>query len=103
MKKTILVAISLVFLSGCADKVNLEPDSISDSIGFLYGLWHGIILPWSFLTSLFDDTTAIYSSYNNGGMYDFGFFIGTGSVGRLIGSVIMIVFSTFRNISKADN
>lgn len=81
MKKIIIVAIAFLFLSGCADKVILDPNSISDDIGFFYGLWHGLIIVWSLITSLFDDGTAIYSIYNNGPMYDWGFLIGSGSVG----------------------
>ncbi len=37
MKKIIIVAIAFLFLSGCADKVILDPNSISDDIGFF--LW----------------------------------------------------------------
>jgi hypothetical protein len=46
------------------------------SVGFWYGLWHGFILPISWICSLFMDEVAIYAVYNNGGWYDFGFVLG---------------------------
>ena len=44
--------------------------------GFFAGLWHGIIFPLAFLVSLFAPNIAIYAVPNNGGWYDFGFFLG---------------------------
>lgn len=44
--------------------------------GFLYGLWHGFIFPFAWFVSIFDSGTAIYAVPNNGGWYDFGYFIG---------------------------
>jgi hypothetical protein len=44
--------------------------------GFLLGLWHGIIFPLAWLVSLFTDKVAIYAVPNNGGWYDFGYFLG---------------------------
>ena len=44
--------------------------------GFLLGLWHGIILPVTFIISLFTDSVSIYEVRNNGGWYDFGFILG---------------------------
>ena len=44
--------------------------------GFWLGLWHGIIVPITFIISLFSDTVGIYEVHNNGGWYDFGFVIG---------------------------
>ena len=38
--------------------------------------WHGIIVPITFIISLFSDTVGIYEVSNNGGWYDFGFLIG---------------------------
>ena len=42
------------------------------------GLWQGIIVPITFIISLFSDTVSIYEVHNNGGWYDFGFVIGAG-------------------------
>ena len=44
--------------------------------GFLLGLWHGFIFPIAWLVSLFADQVAIYAVPNNGGWYDFGYFLG---------------------------
>jgi hypothetical protein len=44
--------------------------------GFLLGLWHGFIFPVAWLVSLFTDKVAIYAVPNNGGWYDFGYFLG---------------------------
>jgi hypothetical protein len=44
--------------------------------GFLLGLWHGFIFPIAWLISLFTDKVAIYAVPNNGGWYDFGYFLG---------------------------
>ena len=44
--------------------------------GFLEGVWHGFIFPVAFIVSLFTDQIAVYSVPNNGGWYDFGYFVG---------------------------
>jgi hypothetical protein len=44
--------------------------------GFWAGLWHGLIFPLAWVVSLFTDQVAIYSVPNNGGWYDFGYFLG---------------------------
>ena len=44
--------------------------------GFLFGLWHGFIFPIAWLLSLFMPDVAVYAVPNNGGWYDFGYFLG---------------------------
>jgi hypothetical protein len=44
--------------------------------GFLLGLWHGFIFPVAWIVSLFMSNVAIYAVPNNGGWYDFGYFLG---------------------------
>ena len=44
--------------------------------GFWQGLWHGFIFPLAWIVSLFADKVAVYAVPNNGGWYDFGFFLG---------------------------
>jgi hypothetical protein len=44
--------------------------------GFLEGVWHGFIFPVAWIFSLFVDNVAVYAVPNNGGWYDFGFFLG---------------------------
>ena len=44
--------------------------------GFLLGLWHGFIFPVAWILSLFMPDVSVYAVPNNGGWYDFGFFLG---------------------------
>jgi hypothetical protein len=85
--KYILVLIAILFLSGCADNVSFQEAAKMTPVGFWYGLWHGMIMPISWVISLFNDTTTIYAIYNNGGWYDFGFVLGCGV---LVGSSSII-------------
>lgn len=79
--KIVLLFIGLLFMSGCADSVAFTEVATVDPVGFWHGLWHGIILPFAWIISLFDSDVAIYAIYNNGGWYDFGFVLGVGGVG----------------------
>lgn len=71
---------AVILLSGCADSISFEQAINTEQVGFWYGLWHGLIIPFSWLVSLFDDDVAIYAIYNNGGWYDFGYFLGLGGL-----------------------
>jgi hypothetical protein len=75
-----LCALATLSLTGCADAVHLSYNEHCNPVGFWYGMWHGFISPISFLISLFDDSVSIYSVYNNGGWYDFGFILGMGGL-----------------------
>ena len=44
--------------------------------GFLLGAWHGFIFPVAWVLSLFLPDVAVYAVPNNGGWYDFGYFVG---------------------------
>jgi len=62
-------------LSACAatqDSAAVAPTAP----GFLLGLWHGFIFPVAWIVSLFLDKVAVYAVPNNGGWYDFGYFLG---------------------------
>ena len=79
MKKTttlILLILTLTLLTGCADNVTFEQASKIDPVGFWYGLWHGITFGIAFIGSLFSDNIAVYAIYNDGGWYNFGFWLG---------------------------
>jgi len=71
----------LLAFSGCADSVNHTVAATIEPVGFWHGLWHGMILPFAWLVSLFDSDVAIYATYNNGGWYDFGFILGVCTLG----------------------
>ncbi len=79
--------IVIVLLAGCADRLTLPQALLRrPTVGFWYGLWHGLILPVSWLVSLFDNHVAIYAVYNNGGWYDSGFILGCAALFGGLGS-----------------
>ena len=49
--------------------------------GFWLGVWHGFIFPIAWIVSLFVDNVSIYAVPNNGGWYDFGYFVGIVFIG----------------------
>lgn len=74
MKKLIALAIVLT-LTACA--ATQQADAVVPTApGFLLGLWHGFIFPVAWVVSLFVPKVAIYAVPNNGGWYDFGYFLG---------------------------
>ena len=74
MRVLALVALSLA-LSACIAEQGAGAVSPAGP-GFLEGVWHGFIFPVAWILSLFTDDIAIYSVPNNGGWYDFGYFLG---------------------------
>ena len=55
--------------------VNTE-NQAGNIAGFWRGFWHGLILPISFIISLFKENVGVYEPHNNGNWYDFGFVLG---------------------------
>ncbi|MBA4042547.1 MAG: hypothetical protein C0474_12325 [Sphingobium sp.] len=49
---------------------------VADGPGFWLGLWHGFIFPVAWVASIFVPDIAVYAVPNNGGWYDFGYFLG---------------------------
>lgn len=80
MKKTILFISTILLLTSCANSIDVTECLTTDKVGFWYGLWHGMIAPFSWVCSLFMDSVSIYATYNNGGWYDFGFILGIGAL-----------------------
>lgn len=75
-----LPAIALVLLlAACAKQAPVAVAATAP--GFLAGLWHGFIFPVAWVVSLFDGNAAVYAVPNNGGWYDFGYFIGIVFIG----------------------
>ena len=66
----------LPLLSACARQMDGTVSHAPDTPGFILGLWHGFIFPVAWVFSLFDASVAIYAVPNNGGWYDFGYFVG---------------------------
>jgi hypothetical protein len=72
-----VLLLAVLTLSACA--ATQAPDAVahdSSTPGFLLGLWHGFIFPVAWIVSLFVDKVAVYAVPNNGGWYDFGYFLG---------------------------
>lgn len=71
-----LALLPLAFLAACARQTAATVSTTPDTPGFLLGLWHGFIFPVAWIVSLFDPDVAVYAVPNNGGWYDFGYFVG---------------------------
>lgn len=80
LRSFILPAAAALALSACAAT---QPAGIAEAEapGFLLGVWHGFIFPVAFIVSLFTDSVAVYAVPNNGGWYDFGYFVGIVFIG----------------------
>ena len=63
-----------LLLAGCATQTAAAVAPAAP--GFLLGLWHGFIFPFAWVLSLFMPEVSVYAVPNNGGWYDFGYFIG---------------------------
>ena len=70
----------LLLLTACAPGANPEVSTGPDPAGFFLGVWQGLILPVTFVVSLFNDDVSIYEVQNNGHLYDLGFLLGAGGL-----------------------
>ncbi|MEP9358286.1 hypothetical protein [Sphingomonas sp. KR3-1] len=65
---------AFLLLAACATRV---PGTIQPGApGFLLGLWHGFIFPVAWFLRLIVPEVSVYAVPNNGGWYDFGYFLG---------------------------
>ena len=79
----IIIILFLILLTACFAGGNPSegvPSEFGTTAGFLKGLWHGFIAPFTFIVSLFTDGIHFYEVHNNGGWYNFGFVIGAGII-----------------------
>jgi opacity protein-like surface antigen len=73
--KKLLILFVMVLLAACA--ATQASDAVAPQApGFLLGLWHGFIFPVAWVVSLFSSQVAVYAVPNDGGWYDFGYFLG---------------------------
>ncbi len=76
----VLAAGLLLLLTACAAGANpgvgSVPPGAEHPAGFWLGLWQGMILPITWVVSLFTDTVSPYEVHNSGGWYDTGFVLG---------------------------
>ena len=75
MSRRAAAALALAaLLAACATQ---DVTAVDESApGFLHGAWHGFIFPVAGLLSRFMEEVAIYAVPNDGGWYDFGYFLG---------------------------
>ncbi|MFF2624020.1 hypothetical protein [Oerskovia jenensis] len=76
-----VLVVGALALAACAPGPNPDvgtPTADGGPAGFWLGLWQGVIVPVTFVVSLFTDTVNIYEVHNNGNWYDFGFVLGLG-------------------------
>ena len=70
-----LALLPFALLAACA--ATQQSDAVAPGApGFLLGLWHGFIFPVAWVVSLVASNVAVYAVPNNGGWYDFGYFLG---------------------------
>jgi hypothetical protein len=82
LQYTIMILLLSFLFTGCANvSPHVETCITSDPYGFWGGLWHGMIIHFSWIGSLFSEDIAIYAYDNNGVWYDFGFILGLGVLG----------------------
>lgn len=72
-----VLALAVLVLASCAaGPNNVARVDAPEIAGFWQGVWHGLILPITFIVSLFTDDVSIYDVHNDGNWYDFGFVLG---------------------------
>ena len=76
---TAIVGLTLIAAAGCAPGPNPmtdTPHDRGDIAGFWTGLWHGFIVLFTFIISLFTDNIRPYEVHNTGNWYNLGFLLG---------------------------
>lgn len=68
-----LASVLLLTMAGC---VGGNPGFQESPAGFWAGLWHGLILLFTFVISLFSESVRVYEVANTGALYDLGFVLG---------------------------
>ena len=80
MTKALRISVPLILVllvAGCGFATTVH--SAYDPPGFFYGVWHGLLAPWTLILRLFFDIK-MYAFPNTGWFYDFGFLNGVGRV-----------------------
>jgi hypothetical protein len=81
-RRTILIVcigLALLLVASCTPTVGTSsgtPGTEGEVAGFWKGLWHGFIMLFTFIISLFKDNVGIYESNNSGNLYNLGFLLG---------------------------
>ncbi len=89
-RKTLVVFIisaMVISLAACAAGPNHLENTLNSNLsvaGFWQGVWHGMILPFSLIVSLFNSDVRVYEVHNNGGWYNCGFVLGALLLGLIL-------------------
>ena len=86
----ILLLLLILGMTGCADVSHIQQclPANEHTYSFWGGVWHGTIIQFSFIGSLFSDDIAIYAVNNDGWPYNFGFIGGLWFILKIIGLII---------------
>ena len=76
LRSLMMIAAALALSACAATQTDAAIATAATTPGFWLGVWHGFIFPVAFIVSLFMPDIAIYAVPNNGGWYDFGYFVG---------------------------
>ncbi|MEY5069157.1 MAG: hypothetical protein RLZ47_1019 [Bacteroidota bacterium] len=83
-KLTIIILCSIVFVFlGCADKIEVAFPKNVFEYGFISGLWHGFIAPFSLIGMFLGADVVVFAINNSGFFYALGFLLGSGGWGIL--------------------
>ena len=100
--RTLPALVALLALLACARQSAAAV--VAGSPGFLQGLWDGFVFPFAWVVSLFVPEVAVYAVPNNGGWYDFGYFLGivVFGVGARGGSKVVYRTRTIRETRRGN-
>lgn len=87
VRTALALAAVLALLAGCGFAA--PGATPGEQPGFLMGVWHGLLAPWTLLVRLFTDI-AMYAQPNTGWFYDFGFLLGV-SISLPVGWIAAII------------
>jgi len=76
----VVLLFMMLFLTACGQPNPLKntPDASGHIYGFWKGIWDGLTSGWAFIFNLFGGHYGLYEVHNNGGWYDFGYYLGLG-------------------------
>jgi len=75
MTRRLIALLPALALAACAAHQSVVAVA-PEAPGFWLGVWHGFIFPVAWVISIFVPDVAVYAVPNNGGWYDFGYFVG---------------------------
>ena len=67
---------ALVLLATMTSCAAGDPKFAAEPAGFWAGLWHGLIMLFTFIISLFNENVRVYELANTGALYNLGFVLG---------------------------